>query len=65
MKVAAGVRAHRVRVTNLLDNKPSLLQGSIQKLKVPVFKTDPRDMTISISILIVKAYNAKHIGALV
>lgn len=43
--------------TTMLRN-PSLLQGSIQLMKITKVKTDVNDPTISISILIVKAYNA-------
>jgi hypothetical protein len=42
-----------------LGRNPSLLQGSIQNLKITKFKTDPTDTTISMSILVVTAPNAQ------
>lgn len=46
----------------LLQRNPSLLQGSAQRVRITKFKTDPSDHTISLSILIVKAYNADFDG---
>jgi len=46
----------------ILQRNPSLLQGSAQRVKITRFKTDPKDHTISISILIVKAPNADFDG---
>lgn len=41
---------------------PSLLQGSAQRVRITKFKEDPEDHTISMSILIVKAFNADFDG---
>ncbi len=42
----------------LLLRNPTLLPGSIQKVRGILVKTNPRDKTISFSILIVRSYNA-------
>lgn len=47
---------HRL-ICNLQRN-PSLEQGSSQRVGITKFKTDPADHTISMSILICKAFNA-------
>jgi hypothetical protein len=41
---------------------PSLLQASAQRVRLTRFKTDPKDHTISISILIVVGFNADFDG---
>ena len=52
------------RVTTL-DRKPSLLSGSAQLIYITKVKTDMRDNTTSISILIVKSCNADQLVPLV
>lgn len=47
----------------ILQRNPSLMPGSAQLVRITKFKQDPSDMTISISILIVKAYNADFDGS--
>jgi hypothetical protein len=49
-------------IPTLIARNPSLKQGSVQSVYVTVFKTDPTDTTIGISILIVKACNADFDG---
>jgi hypothetical protein len=50
------------RICVLLQRNPSLLQGSAQRVYISEFKTDPRDTTIGMSILIVPAPNADFDG---
>ena len=50
----AGAAAHRVGLTNLLDNK----RGSMQLLRITKVKDDVEDPTVSFSILIVSPLNA-------
>lgn len=50
------------KIAVLLQRNPSLLQGSAQRVFITKFKTDPADTTISLSILICKAYNADFDG---
>lgn len=50
------------RLAVLLQRNPSLLQGSAQRVWISRFKTNPSDTTISLSILICKAYNADFDG---
>lgn len=45
-------------ISCLLQRNPSLLQGSAQRVRITKFKTDPSIHTISLSIIIVRAYNA-------
>ena len=45
-----------------LQRNPSLMQGSIQRVYITKFKSDPTDTTISIPILICKAFNADFDG---
>ena len=45
-----------------LCRNPSLSRGSIQRLLISHVKKDPNDPTISLSILIVRAYNADFDG---
>lgn len=45
----------------LLQRNPSLTRGSIQQLKVTKIKTDPNVNTISLSVLILAAFNADRI----
>lgn len=45
-----------------LCRNPSLSRGSIQRLRITRIKTDPEIPTLSISILIVRAYNADFDG---
>ena len=49
----------------LLQRNPSLTRGSIQQLKVTKIKTDPNVNTISLSVLILAAFNADFDGKLV
>ena len=41
----------------LLNRNPTLLSGSIIRLKITKFKTNPSDNTIGLSILAVKSLN--------
>jgi hypothetical protein len=41
----------------LVQRNPSLKQGSMQRVKITKFKTDPEDHTVSLSILIIKSMN--------
>lgn len=50
--------ASDIRITTLLNRNPSLKQGSMQNVYISRFKEDVTDTTISISILICKAFNA-------
>jgi hypothetical protein len=45
-----------------VDNKPSLLQGSIQKVYIERFKNDPTDLTVGVPILVTTAPNADFDG---
>lgn len=55
-EIIAETREKRYPV--LFNRFPSLLQGSIQKVYIPKVKTDPKDLTLDVSILIVTAPNA-------
>lgn len=46
----------------LLNRNPTLLSGSIIRVKVTKFKTDPNDNTVGISILAVKSLNCDFDG---
>ena len=46
----------------LLNRNPSLVRGSIQALRVTKIKTDTRINSISLSVLILKAFNADFDG---
>ena len=54
--------SHRDSLTNYLDNKPSLMQGSAQLCRITKFKTNPNDQTVSMSDLIATAMNADYDG---
>lgn len=45
-------------ITILLGRNPSLLQGSALRKTISRFKTDPKDQTIGLSILVCKSLNA-------
>ena len=49
----------------VLNRNPSLQRGSCQSLKITKVKTDPNDPTISMSIIIVKSFNADFDGRLI
>ena len=44
------------------NRNPSLSRGSVQRMRITKVKTDPNDPTITMSILSVRGFNAKHIG---
>ncbi len=46
----------------IIQRNPSMLQGSAQAVRITKVKTDPRDSTVSMSILIVTAPNADFDG---
>ncbi len=48
--------------SELSGQKPSLMQGSAQALRLTKFKTDPKDQTVSVSDLIATAPNADYDG---
>lgn len=45
-----------------LNRNPSLVRGSIQTLRITKVKTDPKINSISLSVLVLKAYNADFDG---
>ena len=46
----------------IMNRNPTMNRGSIQRLRITKVKTDSDDVTISMSILIVKTYNADFDG---
>ena len=62
VRAIAGVYAHRGRLANDLDTRPTLPQGSAQLVYIPKVKTDPNDQTVSISDLIATSMNADYDG---
>lgn len=46
----------------VLHRNPSLLQGSTMLVRIGKFKSDPKDLTIGMSVLIVKPFNADFDG---
>jgi DNA-directed RNA polymerase beta' subunit len=60
MEIIAESRRGKLDV--ILQRNPSLLQGSAQRVNITRVKKDPGDHTISLSILIVKAFNCDFDG---
>ncbi|HXQ33788.1 MAG TPA: hypothetical protein VN843_07240 [Anaerolineales bacterium] len=58
-EIISETRGNRYPV--IFNRFPCLLQGSIQRVYIPRVKTDPKDPTLGISILIVTALNADNI----
>ncbi len=50
------------RITTGTQRNPSLKQGSFQRVFISKFKTDVTDLSLGVSILICRAFNAELIG---